>query len=188
MKVYDFDRTLFPGDSSIHFWKYCIKRFPKVLLVIPSATVAIIRYKLGRCNWEYVTQKFFAFLKYLPSAAQTVEDFWDEKSDKIYPWFFDVRTEDDVIISAAPQFLIEPIARRLGVHCIATDMDINTGIIYNGECSGEEKLFRFRSRFSNAEIDEFYSDSHSDVPLARAAERAFMIFDGEVRDWDFSTN
>lgn len=185
MNVYDFDRTLFPGDSSIHFWRFCIKRYPSVLLVLPKASVAMVKYWAGKYVWGDVMQTFFGFLKHVPDITDAVEDFWNAKYEKIYKWFYEVKTPDDVIISAAPDFLIAPIAKRLGVRCIATDMDIKTGVINGEECSGEEKLRRFREAYPDANIESFYSDSYSDTPLARSAERAFMVFDGEVRAWDF---
>lgn len=185
MNVYDFDRTLFPGDSSIHFWRFCIKKYPSVLLVLPKASVAMVKYWAGKYVWGDVMQTFFGFLKHVPEITRAVEDFWDEKYEKIYPWFFEKRTPDDVIISAAPKFLIDPVAKRLGVRCIATDMDIKTGVISGGECSGEAKLRRFCEKYPDARIDSFYSDSYSDTPLAKVADKAFMVFDGEVREWDF---
>lgn len=187
MNVYDFDRTLFPGDSSIHFWRFCIKKYPSVLLCLPRATVATFKYWFGKYIWGDVMQAFFTFLKHVPDVEAATEEFWDAKIDKVYSWFYDKKTADDVIISAAPRFLIESVAKRLGVRCIATEMDMKTGVITGGECGGDEKLRRFHEAYPDAHIDSFYSDSYSDTPLARAADRAYMIFDGEVREWDFES-
>lgn len=187
MNVYDFDRTLFPGDSSIHFWRFCMKRHPSVLLVIPRATAAMINYKRGKLSWSGVMQTFFRFLRYIPDISQEVEAFWDKKLEKIHSWYLnEKKSSDDVIISAAPEFLISSAAKRLGVRYIATVMDSKTGIIDGGEeCSGDVKLRRFTEEYGDAEIDEFYSDSYLDTPLAKMAVRAFMVFDGEVKPWNF---
>ena len=57
MNVYDFDRTIYPGDSSIHFWRYCMKHYPSTMKVIPKATAAIFRYKRDKCTWTDVMER-----------------------------------------------------------------------------------------------------------------------------------
>ena len=186
MNVYDFDRTLFPGDSSMHFWAFCKSKYPKIWLHFPGGISKLFVYNLKMCNWAQLMEKFFKFLKYVPNPYETIEEFWDEKKDKIYPWYDEMHKADDIIISASPHFLIDPIASRLGVRCIATDMDINTYKINGVDCSGEEKLRRFLVEYPNEEIDCFYSDSYNDTPLAKYAKKAYMITKkGEIVDWDF---
>ncbi len=186
MNVYDFDRTIYPGDSSIHFWKFCMRHYPKTMRVIPRATAAIFRYKRRRCTWSDVMETFFTFLEHVPSVDEAVEAFWDKNGHKIYEWYLERRHEADVIISAAPVFLIAPICERLGVDCIATEMNIRTGEIIGEECSGEAKSRRYTEKFGDAEIDKFYSDSLSDTPLARLAKNAFMVDEGVISKWDFT--
>jgi len=186
MNVYDFDRTIYPGDSSIHFWKFCMLRYPATMRVIPRATVAMVRYKRKKCTWSDVMETFFTFLRHVPSVDEAVEAFWDKNGDRIYEWYLERRHEADVIISAAPSFLIEPICERLGVDCIATEMDIATGEILGAECSGEEKSKRYTEKFGDTPIEKFYSDSFTDTPLARLAAQAFMVDEGNISDWDFA--
>lgn len=186
MNVYDFDRTIYPGDSSIHFWKFCMRRYPATMRVIPRATAAIFRYKRKRCAWSDVMEIFFTFLRHVPSVEEAVEAFWDKNGDRIYEWYLERKHEADVIISAAPTFLIAPICERLGVKCIATDMNTQTGEILGEECSGEEKSKRYLEKFGDTPIDRFYSDSFSDTPLARLAAKAFMVDEGEISEWDFT--
>lgn len=184
MNVYDFDRTIYSGYCSIHFWKYCVKKHPSVLRVIPKATVAILRYKMKRCTWGEVTERFFGFLRYLPTIEQIVEDFWNQNIEKIYDWYLEQKADDDVIISAAPDFLISSVCKRLGVKCVATDMDMVTGKINGMQCDGEEKAKRYYNEFGDTPIDEFYSDSFSDLPLARLARQAFMVDEGTISEWN----
>lgn len=189
MNVYDFDRTLFPGDSSMHFWAYCKKRYPLIWLHFPAGITKMALYKLKLFSWAEVMEKFFTFMKYIPDKEQVIEDFWDEKVSKIYPWYKDKHKEDDLIISATPYFIINPIARRLGIkNVIATDMDINTYKINGIDCTGIQKVIRFHQEYPNATIDEFYSDSYSDMPLAEIARKSFMINKrGEICEWNFES-
>ncbi len=187
MNVYDFDRTLFPGDSSMHFWAYCKNKYPLIWLHLPAGITKMAFYKLGFFHWAQVMEKFFSFMKYIPNKEKIIEDFWDEKVNKIYPWYKDLHKEDDIIISATPHFIIDPIARRLGIkHVIATNMDINTYKITGLDCTGIEKVKRLRSTYGDVQIDNFYSDSYSDTPLAEIAKHAYMIGKhGEITEWDF---
>ena len=41
----------------------------------------------------------------------------------------------------------------------------------------------FRERYGG-EIDEFYSDSHSDDPLAKISKKAFLVKGDRILDWD----
>ena len=43
---------------------------------------------------------------------------------------------------------------------------------------------RFYAAFPGGKIDEFYSDSYSDQPLADLAKRAFLVRGEDVLPWD----
>ena len=32
MNAYDFDKTIYPGDSAAHFWRWCVRRHPAAAL------------------------------------------------------------------------------------------------------------------------------------------------------------
>ena len=57
---------------------------------------------------------------------------------------------------------------------------------YSGvNCHGKEKVKRFYEAFPDGKIDNFYSDSYSDSPLAEIAEKAFMVDGDKVEGWIF---
>ncbi len=186
MNVYDFDRTIFPGDSSIWFWKYCMKKYPATKRVIPRATWAMIRYGFKTYTWAEVMQTFFRFLRHLPSVEEAVNAFWDENIVHIRPWYLAQKTPEDYIVSAAPDFLVRPLCERLGVGCIATDMDSSNGVINGVDCAGEEKLVRYLACHGKTPIEQFYSDSLSDTPLATYADTAFLVNKNKIAPWPFS--
>jgi hypothetical protein len=70
MNVYDFDRTLFPGDSSMHFWAYCKNKYPLIWLHFPAGITKMALYKLKLFYWGDVMEKFFSFMKYIPSSER----------------------------------------------------------------------------------------------------------------------
>ena len=113
-----------------------------------------------------------------------VNAFWDGHLQRIYPWYLAQRRDDDVIISASPDFLIGEACRRLGVRWIASRVDPRSGRFEGLNCWGEEKPRRFEQEYHSAEIEEFYSDSLSDAPMMALAERAYVTTRGRVEPWD----
>ena len=47
MNVYDFDKTIYDGDSTVEFYFYCVLKKPVILLCIPRQLWGAFRYKLG---------------------------------------------------------------------------------------------------------------------------------------------
>jgi putative flippase GtrA len=104
------------------------------------------------------------------------EHFWDRNRVKIKPWYLRQKQETDVIISASPEFLLEPvICGYLGVALIASRLDTNTGKYIGKNCFGEEKVTRLYEKYPDCIIESFYSDSLSDTPLAQKAHKSFFV-------------
>ena len=50
-------------------------------------------------------------------------------------------------------------------------------------CHDIEKVKRFQEVFYDEKIDEFYSDSRSDIYMAKLANIAFYINNNQVENW-----
>ena len=185
MNVYDFDKTIYYDDSTVDFCKYCIRRRPSCLLTLPGSLAALLRYKAGRLNKTEMKQIFYRLLRHTGGTERMIADFWQQNEGKLKQWYLRRWRKDDVIISASPEFLLRPVCDRLGVTLIASRVDPDTGEYSGLNCDGREKVRRFRELFPDAVIDEFYSDSHSDDPLARIAKRAFMVRGDTLSPWRF---
>ncbi len=186
MNVYDFDKTIYDGDSTANFYLFSLKRHKKILTLFPSLVSAFMSfYVFHRGTKTVFKQKMYRFLTFC-DIDKDVEDFWKENKSKIKKYYIKQQKPDDLIISASPEFLLKPICRELKINnLIASVVDPKTGR-YSGEnCHGEEKVRRFYNEFSNAKIDEFYSDSHSDDPLAKIAVKAFMVNKNKLSPWQF---
>lgn len=184
MNVYDFDQTIYFPDSSYHFFLYCLKRYPaKVLPVIPASVRLALRYKHGLVNAKQLKQQLFSFLRRIDDADRTVQEFWNEHRGNLQDWYLRQKREEDLIISASPEFLLAPIAEELGVRLIATKMDPSSGMILGENCHDSEKVKRLLAEYPEAEVEEFYSDSLSDAPLAAMAKQAYLINKGVRSPW-----
>ena len=186
MNVYDFDGTIYQGDSSLDFVKYCFIHKPRCLKRSHTMMKAALLYGGNRIDTRRFKELFFIFLNELSDREldTLIEDFWEKNTRKIAGWYIEKRRDDDVIISASPQFLLEPIIKKLKIqHLIATSMDSRTGHIKGENCKGEEKVRLFKELFPNQRIEEFYSDSFSDTPLALMAKNSFYVEGNDLKEW-----
>lgn len=183
MNVYDFDGTIYNGDSSVDFFIFCMKRRPIVLAAIPHFAYSSLLYAVGKRTKEALKESFFGFLRFLPDTKREVFQFWELNNRKINHWYLKLRSNGDVIITASPDFLVRPCAEKLGSALIASDVNPATGKFNGLNCYGEEKVRRLRELCSNVNVGNFYSDSVSDVPLARLANSAYFVSRGNIKKW-----
>lgn len=184
MNVYDFDKTLYPGDSTVDFYLFCLKKKPSLLQFLPKQITGVVRYKFKKCDKTAMKQAFFCFLAGIDTPSM-VEAFW-RNNRRLAPWY--QPEAEDVVISASPRFLIQPFCSAIGItHVIASEVDEKTGRFQSPNCRGEEKVLRFRTLFPVKTVDGFYSDSLSDTPMARLAEKPFFIRQGKPEPWPDSS-
>lgn len=183
--VYDFDQTVVYFDSGSRFILFCLRRhFFRMARYMPHIFRALLRFRRGARRGEAVKGEYYRFLPGLPDWREDVRLFWEAREEsQLKSWYLARRRPDDVIISCSPDFLLQPLCDRLGVRLIATRVDQKTGRLVGFSCYGEEKARRLREAYGTIEIGEFYSDSLTDAPLARLAERAFFVRGDERTPW-----
>lgn len=185
MNIYDFDGTIYDGDSTADFYFYCLKKYPSILKTVIPMLWAFFLYILGLKTKTRFKEKMYRFLTCVKDVDKTINDFWDTHGQNIMPYYKSNHKDDDIIISASPEFLLKPICSRLGIKTlIASRVDKHTGK-YDGEnCHGEEKVKRLNEAVPGAVCNEFYSDSFSDAPLAELAEKAFIVRKNTLTPWN----
>ena len=185
MNVYDFDKTIYPTDCAIDFCFWCMKRHPKLWFTyFPKLVKVMIQRKLGKVPEYLKHRKFLSYLTMIDDFEEQVEKYWNKNEKRIASWYLKQKKDDDLIISASPDCLIEPIANRLGVKFMATEFDREFGVFTNNLMYAKEKAkYIFDKGFPV--IDNFYSDSLSDTPIALCAEKAYLVKDKArtVVDW-----
>ncbi|HAR91675.1 MAG TPA: hypothetical protein DCR28_01050 [Eubacterium sp.] len=185
MNVYDFDKTIYPTDCAIDFCFWCMKRHPKLWFTyFPKLVKVMIQRKLGKVPEYLKHRKFLSYLTMIDDFDEQIEKYWNKNEKRIASWYLKQKKDDDLIISASPDCLIEPIANRLGVKFMATEFDREYGVFTNNLMYAKEKAkYIFDKGFPV--IDNFYSDSLSDTPIALCAEKAHLVKDkaSTVVDW-----
>ena len=185
MNVYDFDKTIYPTDCAIDFCFWCIKRHPKLWFTyFPGLVKVMVQRKLGKVPEYLKHRKFLIYLTMIDDFEEQIEKYWNKNEKRISSWYLEQKKEDDLIISASPDCLIEPIANRLEVKFMATEYDREFGVFTNNLMYAKEKA-RYIFDHGFPVIDNFYSDSLSDTPLALCAEKAYLVKDkaSTVVDW-----
>lgn len=185
MRVFDFDNTIYDGESGMDLFLYFLKKDPKgIIKYAPKFFEGFVKYKREKITIDDVMNDYGIILK---EYSQTVKDiygemerFWDLNQEKIKDFYLKIRHEDDVIVSACPVCLLEIICKRIGIkNYIGSDIDPVKGEI-NSICYKDKKVDFYRKVYGDTPIDEFYSDSFSDKPLMDIAENAFLVEDDKI--------
>lgn len=179
MNVFDFDNTIYDGESAIDYFKYYLKKDPSLVKYIPAIIVAVIKYKRGKITVEQMLSKYCSrVMDYIVKSGDFSDDiieFWDIHEKNIKPLYKSLQSDDDLIISCSPEFSLDEICKRLNIKSyIGTDIDAVTGEVRR-LCFRENKVKAFKEIYPNAQIDNFYTDSLNDKPLIDISKNAFLV-------------
>ena len=186
--VYDFDKTIYNGETSTDFMLFFLKRNPKYIIRICNVLYSLFYYKKDLKKSKEI---FFRILNgvNIEFLKEEINEFWKVKKDKIFSWVYDEILENKkvadelVLISATPSIFLEKISKELGFDkLLATEFE-NTNKLFDSKikganCKGEEKVNRLNEYINNYTILKFYSDSMSDKPLFDLADEKIFINKG----------
>ena len=120
---------------------------------------------------------FYKFLRLIKNIDEEVISFWRVHDKNIKKFYLDKRHDQDIIISASPEFLLKPIANKLKVKdLIGSRVDKHTGKTTGLNCHDVEKVRRLDEKYEDYKVIEAYSDSiKSDKPILDLAKRAYLV-------------
>ena len=180
MNVYDFDNTIYDGESCFDLFRFYMRKEPGLLRLLPQVLSAFGKYKQGKVTAEAFLQTYAPMveekLREIDDIDADMRAFWDTHMRKIKPWYETLQREDDWIITAAPDFSMREVCRRLGVtHFLATCVEPQTCRITHFNLHGN-KTRAFLEACPDGRIDKFYTDSpKNDAPLIELAQSAFVV-------------
>ena len=134
MNVFDFDNTIYDGESVIDFFLYYCKKDKSLLKYIPAVAIALFKYKRGKITVEQALSDYGKtvtdYLSQNGGISEEMEIFWDKNIKKIKPFYKEIQSDDDLIISCSPEFSLDIICKRLGIKSyIGSVIDIESGEI-----------------------------------------------------------
>lgn len=176
--IYDFDKTIYSKETSMAFMFFFLKRhrslIPKFIL---NLTIILFNIK----DLKKVKNIFFSIFKGM-DIENDINLFWEKEIKNIYPYFFEEIKENRkdadllILISASPDFLLEPIYKKLGFDILISTKYSNFTLI-GKNCKKDEKLKRL-NELGSFDVLCFYSDSLSDLPLFNIAKKKISINKG----------
>lgn len=179
MNVYDFDNTIYRGESGKDLFIYYLKKDPRLLAALPWGLGCIIRYETGKLSIEQIYEKYAGVIEnYTRSIADVdadVQDFWNKNSNKIKSFYLRQRRDDDIIISACLDVVLAEICKRLNIkNYIGSQTDLESRKLLKF-CYRETKVELFKEKYPDAVIDNFYTDSYNDKPMIELAKNAYLV-------------
>lgn len=184
--VYDFDGTIYDGDSTFDFVRFCLRRHPRMLLSLPRIARAALRLARKTIGLTEFKSALFSVMTVYMDLDTEAGLFWLSPSakKKLGTWFFSTPRDLPIVVaSASPEFELRYAARLLGVTTlVGTRADVNTGELYGQNCKGAEKLARIREAVGDFTVRAMYTDNaKADAPLLDAAEEKYIVTHGKVR-------
>ncbi len=184
MKVFDFDNTIYDGESLFDFAIFCSRKDPKLIKYIPKAVSMLMKYKRNKIDFKEVElflQKIINEVVDIKSYEVYVEEFWMNNSKKLKPNFLELVSSDDLIITGCPSFLLDGIKDKLNTEkiiCSKFDLE-NKELEYL--CLGKKKVELFNKYYKDSIIDEFYTDSMADSPLMDISKVVYFVKKNNVK-------
>lgn len=178
--LYDFDKTVYAGDSGMDFWKYCIKRKPSIIIYLPYQILCAVKFYLKIGDPDKNKAALYCYFPKI-DAVEYARDFWESHRDKIYSFFLPENRENPAVIcSASPEFFLKIICDELKVDTlIGTVVDPQTGKLFSKNCRREEKVRRIKAAIPEYKFVNVFSDSlKNDMPILTLGENAFHTVNG----------
>lgn len=175
MNGYDFDNTIYKGNSFRRFFFFCLLRLPYLVLYIPIQLFAWILYVLHIIGKHAFLRVLERFVMFVPNKTKFVNKFWKKNIKRVKSWYLNQRKDDDVVVSASPQYLVEVACEQLGVKCIASDVNIKTGKTQGKHCHDKYKPIFFKNVNGETPLETYYSDSMTDTPMFKLANRGYFV-------------
>ncbi len=185
MNAYDWDKTVFRKDTTASFFLHCFWRYPAVRRYAWKSIPIALRHLRGKRPLPQQKQAWYRYLACVPNIEAEVQAFWAKNEHLVgKPAMPCEPKPGDLIISASGEFLLRDVCERRGYVLIGTHIDPATGDLDGIDCYGEEKVRRFREAYGeDARVEEWYSDSTSDAPMAALADRAYIVRPKGLKAW-----
>ncbi len=179
VNVYDFDNTIYDGETLVDFILYYVRRDIRIWKYIPKLIVIAIKDAFHLFNIEEAINAYASFLEgyyvNLNDIEDSVVDFWNKNQKKIKPWYAEVRKENDIVVSGTTDFILDEIMKRMDIkNYVGSSIDKKTGK-FTRLCFLENKVKIFRELYPECHIENFYTDSMNDRAMMDIAENVYFV-------------
>ncbi|URZ15951.1 HAD-IB family hydrolase [Clostridium felsineum] len=195
LAIFDVDYTLTKKETLFEFYKFMVKKNPKMIIKLPKILVAGILFFIKVLDAGTAKEMFISFIDGVKEEdmKKQVKEFYDVKLSKIL--YVDaintmkkLKSEgyEVVLISASAEFYLNELYNIKEVDRIIGTRFTNENGIFNrkivGEnCKGEEKVRRLKEVLNKEKIEVdfknsyMFSDSLSDMPLFKLVGHPYLV-------------
>lgn len=185
---FDFDGTITTKDTLLEFIKYCkgTSAFYAGFLVNSPFLLA---YKLKIISNQAAKEKVLQYF-FNTTPVDEFRNSCQKFATEIIPGLIrpgaieeikklQQKGQTVVIVSASPENWISPWSEKLKVDLIATQLEIQNGLltgrILGKNCHGAEKVNRINNKYSLGDYTEIaaYGDTKGDLPMLALAQHSF---------------
>lgn len=177
--LYDFDKTLTKRDTLLGFY-FEVSRYKKqkyLFMPLYFAVMILHKFKLIS-NTKIKKIGVYLFLK--NEVYSEIENISLKYSKKIiFNKLFEKisnKTKMKIVITASFEIYVSKVLNSdFIIHGSTLKVKNNKIIGLDKNLFGIEKLNFFKKKYPGFQIDEFYTDSYSDLPLLNNAKKKFLI-------------
>lgn len=195
LAIFDVDFTLTKRETLIEFYRFMLRREPKLIMHMPKVLLSAILFSLKLVPLKKTKEYFIGFIDGIKEEdmKKLVKDFYEKRLSRIlYRDAIDtirkLKAEGCRIylISASAEFYLKElynipeVDKVIGTRFICEN-GLHSRRIEGENCKGEEKVSRLMEELKkdNIEVDfqnsYMFSDSLSDLPLFNLVGNPFLI-------------
>lgn len=191
LAVFDFDGTLYKGDSLVDFCKFYYQKKPWRLWFFFIQLGGFLFWKIGLLSSTRFKSLFIQYLFWDSDVEikrmsllfwERTNTFNDAVIERLV--FYQKEGYTVVIASASPKLLIENACQKLQVNqVVGTELiPYRNRHIITQNCRGAEKLNQVISSFPEHHLAVVFSDNEDDMELLHQAEKGYWVLgDGKIR-------
>lgn len=193
--IFDIDYTITRKETLIEFYKFMVKKNPRLLKHLPATILTGILYLAKRVELKNAKEAFLAFVEDIheEDMNKLVKEFYEKKLTKLF--YADAISEIKklkaegckiFLISASAEFYLKEfynipeIDKVIGTKYRMKDK-LHSAVMQGENCKGEEKVKRLMEVLDEEKMEVdfknsyMFSDSLSDLPLLNLVGNPFLI-------------
>lgn len=193
--IFDIDYTITRKESMAEFYKFMLRKKPKLIKHLPGTFAAGLLYLTNKLELKKAKETFASFVEGIheDEMKELVKEFYQKRLSKLFykdaiDMIRKLKNEGCIIylISASPEFYLREFYNIPEVDMVIGTRykmkeKCHTCSIDGENCKGEEKVKRLMEvlKKENLEVDfensYMFSDSLSDLPLLNLVGNPYLI-------------
>ena len=179
MKVFDFDNTLYDGESLVDFFEFLCDKKDELRKYKKLVRIMLKLYEMNMLPMSLLRKELNKHKNDVSFSTSNIDkyvnEFWDKNRHKLNKDLIKLINKDDLIITASLDVLLNPIRKELKTkHIISSIANIEKKDI-DFICYKENKVLKYKELYKKELIDVLYTDSYADKPLMDISKKVILI-------------